>query len=95
MAKKSKEEFPNPNSVSNRDVLQRLNFLYQASTLLGTVQVPPEEFRQPTLSSLTGKEKKEEMRRRNKLRHSTACADLSRTYIKTLKTIGQKTNTRL
>ena len=95
MAKKSKDEFPNPHSVSNRDVLQRLNFLYQASALLGTVQVPPKKFQEPIPNDVTGRARKEEMRKRNKMRHSTACADLSRTYIKTMKAIGQKTNMRL
>ena len=30
MGKKLKNDVPNPSSVSNRDVIQRLNFLYQA-----------------------------------------------------------------
>lgn len=95
MAKKSKDEFPNPDSVSNRDVLQRLNFLYQASALLGTVQTPPKAFQEAIPKGLTGQERKEEKRRRNKARHSTACVDLSRAYVKSMKVIGQKTNTRL
>lgn len=37
MAKKNKDEVPNPNSVANRDILQRLNFLYQASAYLSTM----------------------------------------------------------
>ena len=37
MAKKNKDEAPNPNSVANRDILQRLNFLYQASAYLSTM----------------------------------------------------------
>ncbi|KAI9442262.1 Rpr2-domain-containing protein [Lactarius indigo] len=34
MGKKNKDEVPNPNGVVNRDILQRLNFLYQASAYL-------------------------------------------------------------
>ncbi|KAA1471748.1 Rpr2-domain-containing protein [Dentipellis sp. KUC8613] len=41
MAKKTKDEVPNPNSVSNRDVLQRLNFLYQASAYLDSISTSP------------------------------------------------------
>jgi hypothetical protein len=42
MAKKSRpDEVPNPNSVANRDILQRLNFLFQASTFLQSVSEPP------------------------------------------------------
>ncbi len=37
MAKKPKDQVPNPNSVVNRDVIQRLNFMYQASVYLNTV----------------------------------------------------------
>ncbi|KAH9038719.1 Rpr2-domain-containing protein [Lactarius pseudohatsudake] len=37
MGKKNKDEAPNPNGVVNRDILQRLNFLYQASTYLESI----------------------------------------------------------
>ncbi|KAI0256061.1 hypothetical protein BJV78DRAFT_1168913 [Lactifluus subvellereus] len=37
MGKKNKDEAPNPNNVVNRDILQRLNFLYQASAYLESV----------------------------------------------------------
>ena len=39
MAKKS-NDVPNPNSVINRDVIQRLNFLYQASVYLSSCNPP-------------------------------------------------------
>ncbi|KAK0201592.1 RNAse P Rpr2/Rpp21/SNM1 subunit domain-containing protein [Desarmillaria ectypa] len=50
MAKKSKDEVPNPNSVPNRDIIQRLNFLYQASVYLNgvTSQSPPQRKRVTT-----------------------------------------------
>jgi ribonuclease P protein subunit RPR2 len=95
MAKKTKDDVPNPNSVSNRDILQRLNFLYQASALLGTIDTPPREMAAPVPASLKGKERRQEMRKRNRERHSTAPADLSRTYVRSMKAIGQKTNMRL
>jgi hypothetical protein len=37
MGKKNKSEVPNPNNVVNRDILQRLNFLYQASVYLESI----------------------------------------------------------
>ena len=37
MGKKNKDESPNPNGVVNRDILQRLNFLYQASAYLDSI----------------------------------------------------------
>ena len=94
MAKKGKDDVPNPNSVTNRDVLQRLNFLYQASVLFATQTVPPPPAQQPLSPTLKGKERKREMRRRFKERHSTAYEDISRAYVKDMKAIGQKTNIR-
>jgi ribonuclease P protein subunit RPR2 len=37
MAKKEKEETPNVNATQNRDISQRLNFLYQASVYLQSI----------------------------------------------------------
>jgi hypothetical protein len=37
MGKKNKDEVPKPNNVVNRDILQRLNFLYQASVYLESI----------------------------------------------------------
>ena len=40
MAKKTNDDVPNPNSVVNRDIIQRLNFLYQASVYLSSCNPP-------------------------------------------------------
>lgn len=40
MAKKNKDDVPNVNSVANRDILHRLNFLYQASAYLDSISPP-------------------------------------------------------
>ena len=37
MGKKNRNQAPNPNGVVNRDILQRLNFLYQASAYLNSI----------------------------------------------------------
>ena len=37
MGKKNKDEAPKPNNVLNRDILQRLNFLYQASVYMESI----------------------------------------------------------
>ena len=37
MGKKNKGAFPNPSNIANRDILQRLNFLYQASVYLESI----------------------------------------------------------
>lgn len=94
MAKRNRDEVPNPNSVVNRDILQRLNFLYQASQLLGSIAPSPPRYASP--KSLAGDAKKKtSMREQNKRRHPTTCADLSRSYVKSMKAIGQKTNVRM
>lgn len=37
MAKKGKAGGPNPQAVPNRDIIQRMNFLYQASSYLNSI----------------------------------------------------------
>lgn len=37
MGKKNKGDLPNPSNITNRDILQRLNFLYQASVYLDSI----------------------------------------------------------
>ena len=37
MGKKNKGELPNSSNITNRDILQRLNFLYQASVYLDSI----------------------------------------------------------
>ncbi|KAI6121431.1 Rpr2-domain-containing protein [Pisolithus sp. B1] len=80
-------DVPNPNHISNRDIIQRLNFLYQASALLGTISHPPSPHTPVTC-------------------HPTAChqprrrrvvttSELSRSYVDTMKIVGQKTNTKI
>jgi len=38
MVKKPKDDVPNVNATSNRDIIQRLNFLYQASVYLQSIE---------------------------------------------------------
>ncbi|KAK0503705.1 RNAse P Rpr2/Rpp21/SNM1 subunit domain-containing protein, partial [Armillaria luteobubalina] len=68
MAKKPKDETPNANSVPNKDIIQRLNFLYQASVYLNSVtsQSPSR-------------------------RRRVSTSDLSRSYVSSMKVVGQKT----
>ena len=49
MGKKNKADGPSPSSVPNRDIIQRLNFLYQASTYLNVLhaQNNPQHVSQP------------------------------------------------
>ena len=78
---KNKDQVPNPNNVSNRDIIQRLNFLYQASVLLNTMSSS-----QPQSATST------RQRNRNKC---VSTSELSRSYIDTMKTVGKKTNVKM
>ena len=100
MAKKPKDDVPNPNNVANREILQRMNFLYQASVLLNHTNAHPPRPPKPVkrkedavLAMLT----KKETRRKERLhkRHPPTCEDLSKHYIQTMKAVGLKTNVRL
>ncbi|KAH8107874.1 Rpr2-domain-containing protein [Cristinia sonorae] len=106
MAKKGKDEAPNPSSVANRDILQRMNFLYQASAFLNTIVDPPavpEPPSPPVVSSIASTPVQQERQlkiqrkrvERLKKRHPPTCAALSRSYINSMKIIGQKTNVKL
>ncbi|CAL1706383.1 unnamed protein product [Somion occarium] len=102
MAKKQKDDVPNPNNVTNREILQRMNFLYQAGALLnhieaGSSKLPTESPEPPAASNhptakLSRKAKKQD---RSRKRHPNSCEDLSRNYIQSMKAIGLKTTVRL
>ena len=88
MGKKGKEQGPVPNlaGVQNRDIIQRVNFLYQASSYLGSISPPAnQEDLVPE-----GKNKK-----KNALRHPKSAAELSRSYVGTMRLVGQKTMVRM
>ena len=107
---KHKDEAPNPMSVTNRDVLQRLNFLYQASVLLNSLAPPrsvPDDD-EPSVSSTTPKDKDigteqgednprshPKTSQRKKRRRVVGFEELSRSYVETMKSVGQKTNVKM
>ena len=98
MAKKQHSTAPpNPHSVPNRDIMQRLNFLYQASTYLsslpgaegGAASKTKAKAQPVTSSDLKGGGKQVD-----ECPLATP-AYLSRAYIRSMKTIGQKTVVKL
>lgn len=93
MAKKDKDTVPGPGSVTNRDIMQRLNFLYQASQMLGALGLSHTGESQQ--KDARGKGKRVEKREKNRRRHPTNMLDLSRSYVQSMKTIGTKTNVRM
>jgi ribonuclease P protein subunit RPR2 len=83
MGKKNKDNIPNPNSVANRDIIQRLNFLYQASVLLnGMTTDPPSQV--PSLCEADDEHNPPKKR----TKRVVSTADLSRSYVDTMKVIG-------
>jgi ribonuclease P protein subunit RPR2 len=97
MAKKGKDEAPNPHSVSNRDIIQRLNFLYQAGVYLNTISsgsgsgVPHQD---ATPSSTSGGQCTKPNKKRKVQRKATT-SDLAKAYISSMKVVGQKTTVKL
>ena len=106
---KNKDQIPNPTSVTNRDILQRLNFLYQASVLLNGLAPPNfihrdanDPSRSPTIPNDkdTGAEQQDSPARpnksqRKKRRRVVSVAELSRSYVETMKSVGRKTNVKM
>src|SRR6201996_2692763 len=83
MAKKNKDEAPNANNIVNKDIMQRLNFMYQASVYLSGVLpiVPPQSSVAP--------------RRRQKKSRKMTVHDLSKSYINSMKIVANKTMVKM
>ncbi|KAL5507258.1 hypothetical protein ACEPAH_6714 [Sanghuangporus vaninii] len=109
MAKKNKDDTPNPNSISNRDIMQRLNFLYQASSYLnglgfvhGGISGPSNvaiHSKTEDAEDRNGKERpssaKTNVTRKRAGKRKATAHDLARSYVKSMKIIGQKTNVKM
>lgn len=105
---KGKDEMPNPTSVTNRDILQRLNFLYQASVLLNGLAPPgsiPDDD-EPSMSSRTKDDQRTGTKegdppsrttksQRKRRRRVVSFEELSRSYVETMKNVGKKTNVKM
>jgi hypothetical protein len=100
---KNKDEIPNPNSVTNRDILQRLNFLYQASVLLNGIapiapSLPPDDANhdgQPSPQPEIAEESASLSGKGPRRRRVVTTSELSRSYVDTMKSVGQKTNVKM
>jgi ribonuclease P protein subunit RPR2 len=91
MGKQNKDDIPNPSRVGNRDIIQRLNFLYQASVLLNGMTAGSSS--QVPFSTCETNDMQNPPKKRQKRVVSTA--DLSRSYVDTMKIVGQKTNVKM
>ncbi|KAF5385912.1 hypothetical protein D9615_002629 [Tricholomella constricta] len=105
MAKKGKDDAPTANSAANRDIIQRLNFLYQASVYLNTIPSTTPSTSQMSSGSSNAniisdkpngrKKGKKEMKGANAVKRTATVNDLARTYIATMKTVGQRTTVKI
>ncbi|TRM70104.1 RNAse P Rpr2/Rpp21/SNM1 subunit domain-containing protein [Schizophyllum amplum] len=79
-------------AVTNRDILQRMNFLYQSSVYLNTIFPPSHAINpappiQPIQQSASQPAKRK--------RRQATTVDLSREYVKTMKAVGRKSVMRI
>lgn len=112
MAKKNKDDVPNVNSVANRDILHRLNFLYQASAYLDSISPPslthPAQPPAPGASSnlagpstpakipTTESSKKIKKRLKKEARgRNMQVTEIARSYVRSMKQIGEKTTVKM
>ena len=104
MGKKQKEETPNINATPNRDIIQRLNFLYQASVYLQSLE-PSASSNHPSSS---GKGKAKEIQitdtsnhtrkaggRKKKHKRKQTIGDIARNYVQCMCIVGQKTTVKM
>jgi ribonuclease P protein subunit RPR2 len=91
MAKKGKDEAPNPHSVSNRDIIQRLNFLYQAGVYMNTISSGSGSSQSMSTSSVQNEECTKKRRKRRK----GTTSDLAKAYVSSMKTVGQRTTVKM
>ncbi|KAI0373934.1 Rpr2-domain-containing protein [Pilatotrama ljubarskyi] len=96
MGKKNKDQEPvaNISSVANRDIIQRINFLYQASTYLSSVSQSLPKIAEGSCASPPS-DVNRKTNKKAKLRHPKNTAELSRSYIGTMRIVGQKTMVRM
>ncbi|KAF8345514.1 RNAse P Rpr2/Rpp21/SNM1 subunit domain-containing protein [Amanita rubescens] len=106
MAKKDKEPIPNPASIPNKDIIQRLNFLYQASVYLTNLSydVPPTNVPSGTTSSAlrrrhrgacTSKTKTKNLRSKQSRRRLRTADELARAYVDTMTMIGKRATVKM
>ncbi|KJA28075.1 hypothetical protein HYPSUDRAFT_130038 [Hypholoma sublateritium FD-334 SS-4] len=110
MAKKQNEATPNVNATANRDVVQRLNFLYQASVYLQSI-APPAPSHTPadngkgkaTQASVpheaqgTSKlmSRKQRKTQRRVVGTKKTTGDLGRSYVQCMRAVGQKSTVKM
>ena len=84
MGKRNKDDVPNVHAVAQRDIFQRMNFLYQASVYLNSLS-------SDYASAVSAGSGQDTHIRKKRMGQSSTTTDISRSYIKSMKIIGKKT----
>ena len=103
MAKRDKDPTPNPASISNKDIIQRLNFLYQASVYLSNLSrdIYPTDVASSALitreeDQAHGKAKNAKSRHaKQSRRRPRTTEELSRAYVHTMTTVGKRATVKM
>ena len=106
MAEKGKDQTPNPASIPNTDIIQRLNFLYQANVYLSNLSrnVPPIDVSHPASSAVSAREGNQAHNKSKnpKSRHakqsrgrSITMNELSRAYVHTMSMVGKRATVKM
>jgi len=105
MVKKQKDDISSASATPNRDIIQRLNFLYQASVYLQSISTTsgtkdlvieksseelPDEITDSTHNTVRRPKGKKSRRYRTK-----TLSDLARSYIDSLRLVAQKTTVKM
>ncbi|KAJ6587228.1 RNAse P Rpr2/Rpp21/SNM1 subunit domain-containing protein [Mycena vulgaris] len=95
MAKKTNDAPPTAASIANRDIMQRLNFMYQASVYLAAVlpvpTAPPTEPAPRKQGRAHGKGKDKRPKKARKM----GVHDLSTAYVHAMNTVARKTMVKM
>ncbi|KAL1746419.1 RNAse P Rpr2/Rpp21/SNM1 subunit domain-containing protein [Schizophyllum fasciatum] len=93
--KAAKDAAPSFGAVSNRDLLQRMNFLYQSSAYLNTILSYPSSSASTATAVPSPAERPIPQGEKMSKRRQATTADLSREYIKNMKAVGRKSVMRV
>ncbi|KAF8520343.1 RNAse P Rpr2/Rpp21/SNM1 subunit domain-containing protein [Hysterangium stoloniferum] len=87
---KGKDDAPHPSGVPNREIFQRLNFLYQASAYLHGIHVSTTAMGQQVDGAINASRKDQGKRKR-----VATLGDLGSSYIHCMRVIGRKSVVRM
>lgn len=98
MGKRQKVDSPNISAVANKDIIQRLNFLYQASVYLQSLEGRNLPAKQKDASDFDPPPTQNAVQKNVKKKHTAnrrRTNDLARDYINCMRQVAQKTTVKM